>query len=89
MQSHRHRHFPLIPSNAVIQCVFLPLGTQAALPWATQPLMRDAIYIPLLVVTFMPGASVPLASTLPVVLSAANLFIFAALWSGLMVRIGI
>lgn len=72
--------------SAAIQLLFLPLGSQLALPWANMPLMR-AVYIPLLALTFIPGATLTMDAGTHVSYDALSLFVFAATWSSILVRI--
>lgn len=56
------------------------------MPWREQPLMANGIYIVTLALTFIPGATKPLAGVLQ--FSALNLFVVAAVWCTVMVRGG-
>lgn len=80
---------PVAVRSAVIQLLFFPLGSQAALPWADMPLMKDGVYLPLLTVAFIPGASINVTGDSTVSYSALNLCVFAIIWSIMLVSLSV
>jgi hypothetical protein len=68
---------------AALQVLYIPLSTQTSMPWWRSPMMRDGIYVPLLYVTFIPGAAQP--DGLNNVYTSKWLFLAAALFAVVMV----